>query len=619
MSTNLLPFQKYAWRNVGPDYGSTDKNAKTKISPNETNSEKRAADEPKLSFLLDNPFFSLSKKATEKEEKNLLVGIFNDVFKNIPRLLTGSLLTDVIKTLYKNADLTWQEAIYKNLLDSGPSRLFNDVLNSLIVRFLNGNHSFMWLFKLPYLAPVIASQITSPVMVTLMRALTSMNNPNAKSARNNPSPEQLELKRTIGEKNRAVVRLVKNLGGKTMDQLKPHIDRILSLIGVHAGEVQKDKEGRVIYERNEAGKLKRHDDGTPKLLYTNQRINKGLLSGIVASSYLGSFLLPRHTAAFGFEEAKTIPRMITSTLFTTFCRINTTMLHNGVGMHVQGGANFDHCFRTSLVEKLLVPFTQYFSDAMGSFLAGKVPINGAVLATTLRLITEIPATFLSNGLINIAKEDRLDDEWTYVAHKIWKPVVDATDTVLRPVFNLICRGYGLAFGMYDPSIKNMYGKDIRNEATKAKDKLPQEVLDKFKANTVIDDLKLFIKKSLAIPKELRILKEEVVKHSDEVETHIQETVEMRNHNIDLRIAAEAVLEEAGLENIRPRTSEPEINEKIIQLASTGLRPDELEKEVTKLFTPKLEESKTKLHQDTDKNLQKIVVETKNKASTQLAA
>jgi hypothetical protein len=110
-----------------------------------------------------------------------------------------------------------------------------------------------------------------------------------------------------------------------------------------------------------------------------------------------------------------------------------------------------------------------------------------------------------------------------------------------------------------------------------------------------------------------------VKHSDEVEAHIQNTVDKRNHNIDLRIAAEAVLEEAGLENIRPRTSEPEINEKIIQLASTGLRPDELEKEVTKLFTPKLEESKTKLHQDTDKNLQKIVVETKNKASTQLAA
>jgi transcription termination factor NusB len=617
VSANLLPFQKYAWRNIGQDYNSTDKNANTNTNPNENNSEKRAANETKLSFLLDNPLFSLSKKATEKEEKNLFVGIFNDVFKNIPRLLTGSLLTDVIKTLYKNADLTWQEAIYKNLLDSGPSRLFNDVLNSLIVRFLNGNHSFLWLFKLPYLAPEIASQITSPVMVTLMRALTSKSNPNAKSARNNPSPEQLELKKTIVEKNRVFLRLVKSLGEKTMNQLKPHMDRILSLIGVHAGEIQKDKEGRVIYERAKNGKLKRHDDGTPKLLYTNQRINKGLLGGVVAGSYLGSFLLPRHTAAFGFEEAKNIPRMITSTLFTTFCRLNTTMLHNGVGMHVQGGANFDHCFRTSLVEKLLVPFTQYFSDAMGSFLAGKVPINGAVLATTLRLITEIPATFLSNGLINIAKEDRLDDEWTYVAHKIWKPVVDATDMVLRPVFNLICKGYGVAFGMYDPSIKNMYGKDIRNEATKAKDKLPQEILDKFKDNTIIDNLKLFMKKSLAIPKELIKLKESVVKHSDEVEAHIQNTVDKRNHNIDLRLVAEAVLEKAGLESFfRPRTSEPEINEKIIQLASTGLSPDELEKEVSNLFTPKLEENKTKLHKDTDENIPKLPIK---ELSPQLSA
>jgi hypothetical protein len=543
VSTNLLPFQKYAWRNVGPDYNQANKNTNTNTNPNENNSEKRAANETKLSFLLDNPFFSLNKKATEKEEKNLLVGIFNDVFKNIPRLLTGSLLTDVVKTLYKNADQTWQSAISDNLVDSGPSRLFNDVLNSLIVRFLNGNHSFLGLIKLPYVAPEIASQLTSPVMVTLMRALTSKSNVNAKSAKSNSSPEQLEIKTTIEDKNRIFYRMVQMLRGNTMDKLKPYIDKTLSMIGIQTPKVLKDKEGRVVYRRDENGKLIKDEKGNPKVLYSNPKINKGLLGGVVASSYLGSFLLPRHTAAFGFEEAKNIPRMISSTLFTTFCRINTTMLHNGVGMHLQGGANFDHCFRTSLVEKLLVPFTQYFSDALGSFLAGKVPINGAVLATTLRLITEIPATFLSNGLINIAKEDRLDDEWTYVAHKLWKPIVDATDSVLRPVFNVICKGYGLAFGMYDPSIKNMYGIDIRNEKTKAKDNLPQEILDKFKDNTLLDDLAMFAKKSLAIPRELMKLKDTVVKHSDEVESKIKRTVDTRNHNIDLRLAAEAVLEE----------------------------------------------------------------------------
>lgn len=572
---------EYASRKIGLSGQNTSDTAK-KQNPNEKISTERAADEPKLSFLLDNPMFSFSRREQEKEERSLLVGVFNDIFKNVPRLLTGSLLTDVVKSLYKNADLTWQEVIYKNLLDSGPSRLFNDVLNSLMVRFLNGNHTFLKLFRLPYIAPEIASQITSPVMVTLMRAITSKSNVNAKSARNNISKEQGEILDQINDGKRWFFKMVDSLSGDTMDKIKPGVDKVLSAIGIHAGELQKDKEGRDIYERDKNGKVKKDKQGNPKRLYTNQRVNKGLLGSIVAGSYLGSFLLPRHTAAFGFEKAKNIPRMLFSTIFTTLCRLNTTMLHNAVGMHRQAGANFDFCFRTSLVEKLLVPFTQYFSDALGSFLAGKVPVNGAVLATTLRLFTEIPATFLSNGLINIAKKDRVDSEWTYLAHKLWKPVVDGTEKLIKPMFAAICKVYGMTLGIYDPRIPNMYGKDIRTPEIKAKENLPDEIKEKYKDANIISDLFLFAKKVGQIPGELLRLRKEVGDHAEEVEAHIQKTVDKRNHNIDLRLAAEAALEAANYK-FRPKTDDPETNRSIVKTISDSNK-DEIAKNLDALLS-----------------------------------
>lgn len=599
MSTIQL-HPEYASRNIGLS-GQNKSDATKNQNSNEKNSTERAADQPKLSFLLDNPMFSFSKKEQEKEESSLLVGIFNDVFKNIPKLLTGSILTDVVKSLYKNADLTWQEVIYKNLLDSSPSRIFNDVVNSLMVRFLNGNHSFFKLFRLPYIAPELASQITSPVMVTLMRSLTAKSNVNAKSARNNISEEQGVILDEINNGKRWFFNMVDALSGDTMDKLKPGIDKILGAIGIHAGKLQVDKEGKKIYERDKNGKVKKSKDGKPKLLYTNQQVNKGLLGSVVAGSYLGSFLLPKHTAAFGFEKAKNLPRMLFSTLFTTLCRLNTTMLHNAVGMHRQAGANFDFCFRTSLVEKLLVPFTQYFSDALGSFLAGKVPINGASLAMTLRLITEIPATFLSNGLINIAKKDRVDDEWTYLAHKLWKPVVDVTETAFKPLFATVCKSYGYTLGIYDPRIPNMYGKDIRTEETKAKENLPEAIKEKYKDANLFTDLLLFGKKILQIPTDLVKLKNEVVVHAGEVEDHIQKTVNKRNSNIDLRLAAEKALETVGVDSFRPKTDDPDTNRAILKTISDSNKEDittNLEALLSKGSTEKFEfDDKVKKHQE----------------------
>ena len=597
MSTIQL-HPEYASRNVGL---SGQKNSDASINENSNGKISTEREQAKLSFLLDNPAFSFAKQENEKEEKSLVVGIFNDIFKNIPRLLTGSLLTDVVKSLYKNADLTWQEVIYKNLMDSGPSRLFNDVINSVIVRFLNGNHSFLNLFKLPYIAPELASQITSPIMVTLMRATTSKNNVNAKSARNNISEEQGQILDEINKKNSIFVRMVDYLSGGTMDTIKPYVDKVLGAIGIHAGQLQKDKEGKDIYERDENGKVKKDKQGKPKRLYTNQQVNKGLLGSVVAGSYLGSFLLPRHTAAFGFEKAKNLPRMLFSTLFTTLCRLNTTVLHNAVAMHRQAGANFDFSFRTALVEKLLVPFTQYFSDAFGSFLAGKIPINGAVLATTLRLVTEIPATFLSNGLINIAKNDRVGDEWTYLAHKLWKPVVDKTELVLKPFFTAVYKVVGSATGMFDPSIPNMYGKDIRTPEVKAKEKLPEAIKEKFKDNGIVADLLLFGKKIAQIPTELVRLKKEVVGHSEEVESHIQKTVDKRNENIDLRLAAEKALETVGVDSFRPKTDDPDTNRMILKTISDSNKEDiasNLEEALSKGSVEKFEfDDKVKKHQE----------------------
>jgi hypothetical protein len=535
INNTLLPHSEYSSGVKPLDIQSAEKNSSAKTSaPSNTKST-----DQKLQWY--DHIISFKKKAKEPEKGAFVVGLFNDVFKNIAKILTGSLLTDTIKALNKNGDLTWQQAIYKTLVDSGPSRVLTDLVCTFAVRFLNGNHSFLGLFKLPYLAPELSSQLFALPCVIFSRAMTQEQNINSLSTKENMSDENKLIKQKIIENNHPFYQFSKWLSKRFGEHIKPYVDKSLSAIGIHAGKPMFDNENNPVYEKKQNGEIKTNDKGQPIQIESNPQIDVKRLLAVTGGSFLGSFLLPKGTTAFGFEEAKSLPRVIISIIATSLCRLNTTLLHNSVGMHFNGGANFDACHKASVVEKMLVPFTQYAADAFGTYLSKFIPfMNGASLSNILRMITEIPATYLSNGILNVAKTDRMSDDWTYLSHRIWKRTSDAIEDITRPLFVTISKYiYSPIFGMFDPKIPNMYGVDIRPEATRNRDQLSPEIAEKYKSKLgFIGDLGFYLRKSAVIPWDLKRLFSECGQHSREVEQEIKDKVESQNLEILKRKLAE---------------------------------------------------------------------------------
>lgn len=550
MNTSILPHSEYASGQSAlaqQKPGSTTPQADGAVKQTE-------ASKPKRSFLFDNPIISFNKSVPEPEERSFVIGLFNDVFKNVAKILTGSLLTDTIKALNKNGDLTWQQAIYATLVDSGPSRIITDTVSTFAVRFFNGNHSFLGLFKLPYIAPELSSQLFALPCVTLSRAMTQKENVNSMSAKGNMSEENKLIKQKIMEANHPFYRFSNVLSSGFGKHIKPYMDKVFALIGVHAGKPMFDKEGKPVYDHDENGQIKKDRHGKPKQLMSNPQIDKNRLFTVTAGSFIGSFFLPKHTTAFGFEKATSIPRVFASILFTSLCRLNTTLIHNATGMHFNGGANFDAAFKTSVIEKMLVPFTQYAADAFGTYLRRFIPfMNGATISNILRIIVEVPATYLSNGILNVAKEDRMNDDWTYLSHKLWKPTSDMIETVTKPLFEFLARYvYAPVLGMFDPRIPNMYGVDIRPEDTKAKDELPKEIEAKYSSKLgKLGDMLFYLRKGFALPYDIGNLVKQCAEHAVEVEQDVATKVAEANAKIDARkaLALAQVSEKASSRNI----------------------------------------------------------------------
>jgi hypothetical protein len=563
INSTLLPHSEYSSGVKTLDTQAAEK----KSSPKETSTATNHNENQKLGFL-DN-IISFKKKAKEPEKGIFLVGIFNDIFKNVAKILTGSLLTDTIKTLNKNGDITWQQAIYKTLVDNGPSRILTDVVSTFAVRFLNGNHSFFGLFKLPYLAPELSSQIFALPCVMFSRAMTQKQNVNSISSMDNMSEENKVIKQTIIGNKHPFYQISKSLSSGFGTHIKPYLDTVLSWIGIHAGKPVFDNEGKAIYEKDENGQIKLNSKGKPIQLETNAEINMKRLLAVTSGSFVGSFLLPKGTTAFGFEEAKSIPRVLLSIITTSLCRLNTTLLHNGVGMHFNAGANFDACHKASVVEKMLVPFTQYAADAFGTYLSKFIPfMNGASLANILRIIVEIPATYLSNGILNVAKTDRMSEDWTYLSHKIWKKTSDGIENLTKPLFQFLSKFiYYPLFGMFDPRIPNMYGVDIRPAETQARDKLPEEIENKYKSKFgIFGDIGFYIKKAALIPLELKRLFAECDIHAKEVEQDLNKKIENQNLENLNRKLAEMEAQKAQLAKSDPKSSKSK-QEAITQIAA----------------------------------------------------
>lgn len=582
MVTTTLPLSEYSsvYRPAAGGGGTSSAGiaansdaTKNPVSPIQARAKNSETPKEKLNFL-DN-FISFKKSAALKEEHFLLFGLFNDVLKTTAKVLTGSFLTDVLKSLLKDANQTFETIIYKTLMDSGPSRIVNDVANAFAVRLFNGNHSLFGLLRLPFVAPEISSQICPQFLIPLMRGATRKHNPNAESANKNKSPKMRLIKAEIENRNRMFYRFAKTTSQFFDTRIKPVLDRFFkTALGVEVGQPLLDKENNPIPVLDKQGKNKLNDDGTIKVKTANPQVNKLWLGGIMAGSFIGSFFLPKFTQASGFEKVKSPLRAVLSVITTSLFRLRSTITHNGFGMHIEGGSNFDQCFKTSVREKMLVPMVQYSADSLASLISHKTKfINGAVLSNILRVLLEVPAVFVSVPSIQVAAEDRVNDEWKFLSYKIWKPASDFIESITRPFFEGLYRIEGTLWGMFDPEIPHMYGEDIDNN----KDELEPEIDKKFSSNP-FSIAALFMKKcAQIIYKDTPELLRSCAAHTLDIEKEEQKIVNEANKNIDIRVSAEKALQEKGIaENlIKLENKDVERNEKILELSSASKSPQEL--------------------------------------------
>lgn len=442
------------------------------------------------------------KGASNVYDERLLFGMFSDFVKNVSKILTGSLFTDVLKGVLKDKSYTWEKVLYDSLVDSGPSRLFTDYINSFSVRMLK------------FLPPEISSQIFATPSVVFFRAATSGSNVNANSAGKNASEAELALREEV--KKQPIFTWVKNLSGYFEKKVQPKLNVLFEkLFGVSAGVELKDADGNAIL------------DEKGKILKTNPKVQMKRLMTTAGAFVLGTALLPRHTKTTGSDLVTTPLRATINTITTSLFRLNTTLLHNGVGAHMKG-ANFDKCYDSSIQEKTLVPLTQYASDNIGALLSKHIPMNGAILGTIVRVLTEVPTTFLSAGLVNFAEGDRLTEKWRLLGQRVWLPVTKNLREYLRPMYKFLSQKiYSPTLGgMFNPKIKNMYDVDIGNDPTVELD----PVLDKKYAKGIVPTFMMLVSETLGLFAEIPKLLKECAVQSDtknNSDTWVQKSVNRR--------------------------------------------------------------------------------------------
>lgn len=466
-------------------------------------------------------------------EKSIFLGFFNDGLKTIAKILTGSLLTDIVKGLLRDKNLTWQQIISKNMIDSFLSRLATDISSSGGVRLFSGK------YFLPYLAPELSSQLFVNLINLPCRALTASHNVNKDSAKNNQSQEEKALKNEIDNNPSLFIRFSDKMQGFFDKFIAPKLEKFFlkPILGIEAGQVIKDSDDKeIIIGINPK-------TGKNKYLKSNAKVDLRKLLLVTGSTFFGSFFLPRSTTSQGFEKSRSLLRTTCNILWSSLCRLNTTLLHMGAGMHRQAGKNFDACFKSAITEKTIVPFVQYLADGIGSLLATIIPINGASLANIFRLITEIPATYLSSALLNVAKEDRMPEDWIFIANKLAKPLIDGLYTGLYIPFALLSKYvYAPLLGFYDPKIKNMYGVDIRSQSSKEKENTSSmDELDAKYPGGIMRALRMFAMKFITMPFDCYKLMKESAKDSKKYEKRL--AVKIQAHEETKKAEKQALIKQ----------------------------------------------------------------------------
>ncbi len=530
------------------------------------------------------PAISKPKNAPSLEERSFFVGLFFDLIKTLTRITTGSYLPSVISNFIKDSHVTMEESITKTTFDDLCSRFACDFINTITERLFNGKTKILG-FTLPHLPSEISSQLLAIQTVFASRTATRHQNVSKKSAKHHSSPEEQELAKEVAK--RPIAAVADTISKYFETKIKPSLDTILKYsLGIHDSQVIKDSQGKVILK----------EDGEP--LKTQPKVNYPWFFTSIGGSFLASMLLlPKKTQQAGFADVKGSPlRGFLNILWNTFNRLNTTVVSSSTNIHLEG-KNFDACFENSVQDKTFLPFVQYTCDALASVLSDRIPfINGFTLSTIMRIVTEVPITFLKSGVQRIAKNNRISPEWSYLSYKILKPFANLMEKLTKPAIKFLTQNVYTRFPLpfiyewriFDPKIKNMYDIDIQKNKSEAK-----EGSEQFEDNW-LKTLWLLTKHTFLSPFEVYDLVKDSGKQYEEKVTKIDNVIKTHEAKLEAEKLEKQLaikLEELGVDPNQVKTK-PEIKTEAIKTET--VKPE------TKIENLKAEHSES--HREKSKSL-----------------
>ncbi len=411
------------------------------------------------------------------KKKSFFVGAVQDLIKTMSRVIWGGMLNDSLNTVLKDANAHLAGAVHSNFMEGFGSRLGADLVGALSERMFNGETSILGL-RLPKIPAELSSQLLTNLWVKGWRLVSNAFNQNRRTTEADKSPEMEKYREYFDQM--PWVKFVKNQNLRFKKYIKPILEKVSGLVfGVREGKVFKDANGKDVKE--------------PAVVNWKHLLSVGFASlGLTA-------LLPKDTQQFGYSGIynakggwRSIFRVASSMIFPLIGRLEGQAFRNVLGMNPNGYSG-DACIKTAVREKMLVPIVQAGVDAISAlitrFTTKFIPLNGAFIATLLRIPAETIATLASSSLTGLAAAHRVPAEWAYLGSKYWKPVAKLIEKVSIPLFNNTFNlVYRHVFGML-PTDKKLAEFGIKYKDYD-KESAGDDQLCRFKNNNVFDDIKL---------------------------------------------------------------------------------------------------------------------------------
>ncbi len=420
---------------------------------------------------------SKPETASHKPKRSFFVGFAQDLIKTTSRVIWGGMLSDTFNGVLKDEKFHLPGVIHSQFVEGLGSRLGADLIGAVSERLFNGETRLFGI-NFPKIPSEIASQLSTNLWVKGWRMVSNGLNLNRLTAERDQSPDVKKLQEYfMGLPWVKFVNKANKIFSKT---IQPILEKTFGFVfGVKGGEKYID----------ESGKKRK---GLAQVNYKQL----GLVS---VGSLVATALLPRDTQAFGnsgIHNAKGFWRSLfrfCSTFLMTFAgRLEGQFFRNVLSLN-QNGYSPDACLKTTVREKMLVPFVQAVVDSSSALITRFtkfLPVNGAFLSTIMRIPSEAVATLLSSGLTGLSGTNRVPPAWNYLGVKYWKPIAKALERVSKPLLdntvNIIYRMLGML-----PSEEKM-GLKYREYA---KEQVGEEELLKYKNNSLWNDIVLLIKEA----------------------------------------------------------------------------------------------------------------------------